>query len=114
MSVQPVRISQTAWRGATFKKRYAVLQSDGVSAKDLSNYTGRFVVLNVITGNILLDETTETGGVTLTSDGAVVITIADEITETLPWNAGVYKLFLTDANGDTDLVLHGSFKVKKQ
>ncbi|MDB5280922.1 MAG: hypothetical protein JWR61_5877 [Ferruginibacter sp.] len=112
MSVQPVRLSQTAWKGATYKKAWALLTSDGVTPRNLSGYTAQFTVINPHTGATLLDISTTSGEVTL-SNGMVNVVLSGPTTTGFTWTGGFYKLFLTDPQGSTDLVLCGPFKIRK-
>lgn len=115
MSLEPARKDFTVWRGATFHTRLQLLTGDtGSPAQDLTGYSASCSLRDPEdTTIILMTLTNVNGGVVLGgAAGTVDIIIDDAVTTTITWPTALYELFLTDAGGDTDIFLHGTFKVK--
>src|SRR3954468_14145242 len=112
MSLLPAKHTFTAWRGATFSKTLTYRDGDHSSApKDLTGYTGSFIIRDT-SGVTLLTLNTTNGGVVLGgSAGTIFITIDEAVTATLPWTSGVHELRLT-GDGDTEALLYGKFVIR--
>lgn len=113
MSLSPAKLNFTLWEGATFRKRLTFYSdSEGEVPVDLTGYTSELVIRTKPRGASLLTLDTENDGITLDDEGNIELFISDEDTAALDWDSGVYDLTLTDPDGDTDVLLWGSFIVK--
>jgi hypothetical protein len=110
MSLEPARRDLSFWRGSTFRKRFTYLTQVTPSRvpKDLTGYTGEFLVRSSIGGEPL----PLTSSLTITgSQGAIDILITDENTRT-DWRAGVYELAVISPGGDRTVLLWGAIRAR--
>lgn len=114
MSVEPARHNFTAVKGATFHPVITLYtDEDGNTPKPLTNHTSDLVVRDQTTNEVLLELTTENGGITLDpATGEAELFVSDEDTADWTWRQGLYRWRLTDPLGNTDTLLFGAFVVK--
>lgn len=112
MSVEPVKISQTVWRGATFRKRYQVFEEDGTTPVNLTGYSASLEVFDPNTHAVLLTADSGSGQIGLTTLGFIQIAIPDTVTTGITWSGGSYELFLTHPDDTVDLLFYGAFRVR--
>lgn len=111
----PGREKFYAWKGATFRSRITVYESDSTTdARDLTDYTAELIIRDEPEGTILLSLTTENGGITLGGvDGTLDLFIDAVDTQDIDWKVGVYDLTITGGDDDdTDALLFGNFVVE--
>lgn len=109
MSLQPIRKNMQIWRGATFRQQFTLLKDDLPTS--LTNYTGELIIRESAQGTPLLTLTTANGGIVLTSEGRMDITISASATEAIVWNNGIYDFTITSPDNETTALLFGSFTV---
>ncbi len=120
MSVLPAKKNFTAWRGATWRKQLTVYQGADTDydPRDLTGCEATMRIVDPTTKDELLAISTialspPAGSITLgDEDGTIDLVITDEVTADLEWDAGVYQLTLTAANGDVDAILYGQFSLR--
>lgn len=112
MSLLPAKHKFEGWKGGTWRKVLTLYTGEdtGTPKRDLTGYSGRCHITDLDTGNTLLDLTDGNGGVTLGgTDGTITLYISDEDTAAATWDIGKYEVTVTDAGGDTDPILYGTF-----
>lgn len=112
MSILPDRANFKIWRGATFRKRLTIYESDGTTPRDLTDYTAELIIRDEPDGTPLLTLTTENDGIVITgASGVIDLIISASESANIDWNVGVYDLTITsgDVGGDTDALLFGTF-----
>lgn len=94
-------------QGATFARHITIKSADG-TLYNLTNYSARMQIRReVADSSILINLTTENGGLTLgETDGTVDIYISDEATGTLTRD-GVYDLEIVSDAGEVFRVIQG-------
>lgn len=98
------RIRLAIYKGATFRKR--ITWKTGTSAANavavnLTGYTAHLQVRSTVdSSTVLLDLTTENGGIVLGgSAGTIDIVIDETVTQGLTWDSAVYDILLTAGGG---------------
>lgn len=82
---------------------------------DLSGYTARMQVrASVAATDVLLELTTDNGGITLGSDGTVTLQASAITTAALAWTRGMYDLELMDSAGVVTRLAAGSVAVSRE
>ncbi|CAM5591887.1 hypothetical protein [Rhodanobacter lindaniclasticus] len=82
---------------------------------DLGGYTARMQVrASVAAADVLLELTTENGGITLDSDGTVTLQASATATAAMAWTRGVYDLELVDGGGVVTRLAAGSVEVSRE
>jgi hypothetical protein len=98
----------TIEQGADFSKSFVLKNPDG-SVKDLTNHTARMQVRQyVFEETVLLEATTENGGITLNVvTGTLTVKFSSALTSTLTMKAGVYDIELINSTGEVNRLLKG-------
>lgn len=110
-SPEPETVPLHAWREATFRKTFALRYDDGVTARDLSGYTGRLDVTDPTSDLVMESLTTENDGLSIDAVlGTVTVVLSSVETAAATWTLGRYDLFLI--NTDVELVARGSFALQ--
>lgn len=102
----------TIEQGTTVRKQFAWKDSNG-ALYDLTDCTARMQVRSRIEDTaVLLELTTENGGITLGgSTWSVMLTITATATSAFAWRHGVYDIEVTMENGDVVRFLEGKITV---
>jgi hypothetical protein len=105
----------TIEQGATLLKAITWKDSNG-DPVDLTGYVARMQVRPSATSeDVLLDLSTDNGGLQLTpSSGVVTITASAEDTAALDWRKGKYDLELESADGTVTRLLKGVITVSRE
>lgn len=115
MSLTPDRHDFEVVKGATFRKRLILHQTDLTSnPRDLTDHTASLVIHDKPDGSVLKTLDTSNGGIVLGGNtGTLDLIIPAAETATLSWTSGTYLLTITaGSGGDTDPLLWGAFRVK--
>jgi len=81
---------------------------------DLTGATARMQIRAGIGGALLLELTTENGGLTITGPGTLVRTLSAAQTAALTWTEGVYDLEVEYADGTVQRYLQGKVTVSRE
>lgn len=103
----PIRIIQ----GVDFYLTVTLLESDKVTPRDLTGYTGKMQVRRTLESEeVIVELTTENGGIQITpATGVVLIHITGEAAAAFEYPAeGVYSLHLINATGAIFRKLYGT------
>lgn len=109
MSLLPAKASFSAWKGATFRKSFTLYTGADTSTpvRDLTNHTATCIIYDAEDA-VLHNVQVTLGGVA----GTIDLYISDENTAAFTWQSGTFELLLTDASGDVDPILFGTFVLK--
>jgi hypothetical protein len=99
--------------------RFSDYVSDGellyLPPVDLTGYTARMKVKQPdIEGTVVVELTTENGGITLNANGEILVTIAAAATELFDFEAGVYDLEIVSASGVVTRVVSGAVLLDRE
>ena len=111
----PIKRKLTILQGATFRKRWT--WRPGGVPMDFTGCTARMQVRpEYDSPTVLLDLTTENGGITLGPDGEIRLWVGATQTATINWEGGVYDLEIQYAAGPdhVDRLLQGSVAVSDE
>lgn len=98
-------------QGATYHKIFLFSSKSGAPI-DFTACKGRMQIRpDVKSSTVLMDLTTENGGIILTAQGAIGITMTAVQTEAITWSGGVYDLEVEFADGKVFRKLQGSVSV---
>ncbi len=82
---------------------------------DLTDWSGRLQVRGTVQSpDVLLELSTDGGGITLGADGAIELYLSHTDTAALTWQQGVFHLELTAPNGDVFRKLAGAVRVSPE
>ncbi len=111
----PAKLKLTIYQGATFRKRL-VWKSPSGTPIDLTGCTARMQVrAEVESAVVLLNLTTENGGITLGgATGVIELLSAPTETATMEWDGGVWDLEVAHPNGDVTRLAQGSISVSPE
>ena len=111
--ITPPKVPWVIYEGATFRQTVTLLGS-GVSTAplDLTGCHGTLTIRNQPGQDVLMVLTDTNGGLIFGGDaGTIQIYISSGATSLLRWRTAVFDLLMTEASGDVDVVLTGSFQV---
>jgi hypothetical protein len=100
-------------QGATFRRTITYLQADG-SPRDLTGYTAKMQIKDVIGGTTLYELTTENGRIIIDGPNArISMEILDTVTSGFTWTHGVYDLEISspEATPTVTRLVQGSVTV---
>lgn len=110
------RVRLALYKGATFRKR--VIWKTGTSAANavavnLTGFTAHLQVRSTVASStVLLDLTTENGGIVLGGTAGTIDIVVDEtVTQGLIWDSAVYDILLTSGGGDVTRLFGGTVTV---
>lgn len=114
--MKPAKTKLTIYQGATFRKRFTWYSPGGTQPIDLTGCTARMQVrLEIDDPAVLLDLTTENGGITLGGvAGTVDLLVSDTDTSHISWDTGVFDLEIKFANGDVVRMVYGPVVVSPE
>lgn len=112
---KPAKIKLTIYQGATFRKRLVWKAPDGTPI-DLTGCTARMQVRSEVeSAVVLLNLTTENGGITLGgATGTIDLLSADDETAAITWDGGVWDLEIAHPGGDVTRLAQGSISVSPE
>lgn len=99
-------------QGATYKKKLIWKDSSGALV-NLTGFTARMQIRKEIAdATILLELTTENGGITLGgANGEIDLLISDTDTTAITWGSGVYDLEMIDTGSEVTRLVEGKVTV---
>jgi len=111
----PAKLKFTIYQGATFRKRLTWEAPSGTPI-DLTGCTARMHVRSEVeSAVVLLNLTTENGGITLGgATGVIELLSAPTETATMAWDGGVWDLEIVHPNGDVTRLAQGSISVSPE
>lgn len=108
----PLKYQLTIYQGATFRAPFRWSAGDPPAPVDLTGCTAKMQVREKLESpDVLLELTTENGGIALGADGSVTLFLSDTTTAAIQWRAGVYDLEIKFTDGDVRRLLFGAVKV---
>jgi hypothetical protein len=113
---KPAKLKFTIYQGATFRKRLRWSSKATGTPIDLTGCTARMQVRAEITSaDILLELTTENGGITLGgAAGTIDLYVSDEATGAFTWDGGVWDLEIVHPSGEVTRLCQGSVSVSPE
>jgi hypothetical protein len=102
-------------QGSTFRQVFYWKNSDETPI-NLSGYTAKLQMRpSQSSTNILLELSTENGGITLTElDGKIELYLAANVTKNLTWSTAVYDLELTQSETEVHKLVRGGVSITKE
>lgn len=112
----PAKLKYTIYQGATFRKRLTWKAGKPAVAVDLTGCTARMQVRSEVeSSTVLLELTTEDGGITLgDTAGTVDLYVSDEDTGAITWDGGVWDLEIVHPSGEVTRLAQGSIGVSPE
>lgn len=112
---KPAKLKLTIYQGATFRKRLRWSTSGGAPI-DLTGCKARLQFrAELESPDVLLELTTENGGIALGGTaGTVDLYVSDEDTTLIDWEGGVFDLEIEHASGEVTRLAEGSGSVSKE
>lgn len=113
MSLDPALHNLKVWKGTNFHKRLTWYTDSTLQTQQ--PLVGYSAVLEV--RSHLGDPTpiytlnSASGGIVLAAAGNIDIFIPASDNSTFTWNTGYYHLYMTDASGNTDMLLYGGIVI---
>ena len=113
---KPAKLKFTIYQGATFRKRMTWYAPGKKTPIDLTGCAARMQVRAEIgSPTILLELTTENGGITLGgATGSVELLSAPSETATMAWDGGVWDLEIVHPGGEVTRLAQGSLCVSPE
>lgn len=110
--LKPAKCNLTIYQGATFRKHFK-LQNPDKTFVDLTGCLARMQVRAEIESPIvLLELTTENGGITLGGvAGTIDLYLNDVTTAAIQWESGVYDLEIVHPSADVTRLIMGGVSV---
>ena len=115
----PAKLKFTIYQGATFRKRLTWTAAPSGAAIDLTGCTARMQVRSEVESpDVLLELTTENGGITLGgAAGTVDLYVGAVATSAIAWESGVFDLEIVFPGAlpdDVDRIAQGSISVSPE
>lgn len=112
---KPAKLKLQIYQGATFRHRLRWRTSGGTPI-DLTGCTARMQVRSEVeSADVLLELTTENGGITLGGTaGTIDLLVTDEDTTAITWEGGVWDLEIVHPDGTVTRLAEGSISVSPE
>ncbi|CAN7453835.1 hypothetical protein LJR066_002859 [Acidovorax sp. LjRoot66] len=113
---KPAKLKLTIYQGATFRKRLTWKAGTPAVPVDLTGCTARMQVrAEIESATVLLNLTTENGGITLGGTaGTIDLLSAEDETSDMTWDGGVWDLEIVHPGGEVTRLAQGSVSVSPE